>query len=175
MLLFNRLCIVNADDNKGDCFTPSTLLVNNRNRTITEPIKILCVEDDKDSRELLDFILSNEGFEVVLCSTSKEGLQLAKQGGFSAIILDYRLPEISGLEICHEIRTYDKQTPIIFYTASAYPKDKEAGLNAGASAYLVKPNDLEKIAKTITNLVSISDKAPRPVAQRKANPDRHNA
>ena len=127
---------------------------------MNKPIKILCVEDDKDSCELLDFILSSEGFEVVSCSTSKEGLHLAMQGGFSAIILDYRLPEISGLEICREIRTYDKQIPIIFYTASAYPKEREAGLKAGANAYLVKPNDLKKIAKRITDLVSINDKAP---------------
>jgi DNA-binding response OmpR family regulator len=163
MLPLTHYCIVDADDNQSDCFTPSSLLVDKRNRTMTKPIKILCVEDDKDSCELLDLILSNEGFEVVSCSTSKECLRLAKQGGFSAIILDYRLPEISGLEICQEIRTYDKQTPIIFYTASAYPKDKEAGLNAGANAYLVKPNDLDKIAKTITDLVLISDKAISPM------------
>lgn len=138
---------------------PSNLLGDTKNKMLREPIKILCVEDDKDSCELLDFILSGEGFQVVSCSTSKEGLHLARQSGFSAIVLDYRLPEISGLEICREIRTYNKQTPIIFYTASAYPKEKEAGLKAGANAYLIKPNDLEKIAQTITDLVSVSDKA----------------
>ena len=123
---------------------------------IAKSIKILCVEDDKDSCELLDFILSGAGFEVVSCSSSKEGLHLAKQGGFSAIILDYCLPEISGLEICREIRTYDKQTPIIFYSASAYPKEKEAGLAAGANAYLVKPNDFDKIAETVKSLLYIT-------------------
>lgn len=123
---------------------------------ITEPKKILCVEDDKDSCELLDFVLSGEGFEVVSCSTSKEGLHLAKQGGFSAIVLDYRLADISGLEICREIRTYDKQTPIIFYTASAYPKDKEEGLEAGANAYLIKPNDFDRIAEIIKKLISVN-------------------
>ena len=142
---------------------PSNLLGDTKNRMMTQPMKILCVEDDKDACELLDFLLSGEGFEVVSCSTSKEGLQLARQGGFSAIVFDYRLPEISGLEICREIRTYDKQTPIIFYSASAYPKEKEAGLAAGANAYLVKPNDLEKVAETITDLVSINDKTPSPM------------
>lgn len=123
-------------------------------RMKTEPIKILCIEDDKDSCELLDFILSNEGFEIVSCLTSKEGLSLAKHGGFSAIVLDYRLPEISGLEICREIRSYDERTPIIFYTASAFLKDKEAGLEVGANAYLVKPTEFEKIGETIKKLVS---------------------
>jgi DNA-binding response OmpR family regulator len=149
---------LNADNDEDSSIMLSTLLIN-KDGMVSKPIKILCVEDDKDSCELLDFILSGEGFEVVSCSTSQEGLHLAKQGGFSAIVLDYCLPEVSGLEICREIRTYDKQTPIIFYTASAYPKDKEEGLKAGANAYLVKPIDLEKIAKTITDLVSTSDKA----------------
>lgn len=83
---------------------------------MTDLKKILCVEDDKDCYELLQFILGYEGFEVVPCATSKEGLQLAKESKFSAIILDNRLADINGLEICRQIRTYDRQTPIIFYS-----------------------------------------------------------
>jgi DNA-binding response OmpR family regulator len=115
---------------------------------------ILCVEDDKDSCELIQFILEGEGFRVVSCATSEEGLRLAQKGSFSAIVLDHRLANISGLEICRRIRIYDKQTPIIFFTAAAYPKDREAGLAAGANAYLVKPNDFEKIVETIKRLTS---------------------
>lgn len=116
--------------------------------------RILCVEDDKDSLELLQFLLGKEGFQVVSCLTSREALQLAERNSFSAIILDNRLADISGIEICREIRAYDKQTPIIFFTASAYPKDREAGMAAGANDYLVKPDDLERIAETINHLVS---------------------
>lgn len=116
--------------------------------------RILCVEDNKDSLELLQFLLGNEGFQVVSCLTSEEALQLAERNSFSAIVLDNRLADISGIEICREIRTYDKQTPIIFYSASALPKDREAGLAAGANDYLVKPNDLERIAETINRLIS---------------------
>jgi two-component system, OmpR family, phosphate regulon response regulator PhoB len=120
---------------------------------MTDSKTILCVEDDKDSCELLQFVLGGEGFEVVSCSTSEEGLQLAKEKNFSAIILDHRLAEISGVEICRRIRAYDKQTPIIFYSASAHPKEREAGLAAGANDYLVKPLDFERIAETIKRLV----------------------
>lgn len=116
--------------------------------------RILCVEDDKDSLELLQFLLGNEGFQVVSCATSKEALRLAGRDKFSAIVLDHRLADISGVEICRQIRAYDKQTPIIFYSGSAYPKDREAGLGAGADDYLVKPDDLERIAETIKRLVS---------------------
>ncbi len=114
---------------------------------------VLCVEDDRDCCELLQFILESEDFRVVTCNSSAEGLRLAKQNGFSAIILDNRLAYISGVEICREIRTYDKRTPIIFYTASAYPEDRKAGLAAGANNYLVKPDDFERIAETIKGLV----------------------
>ena len=115
---------------------------------------ILCIEDDKDCCELIEFVLEMEGFQVVSCATSEEGLRLAKKGNFSAIVLDHRLADISGVEICRQIRIYDKRTPIIFYTATAYPKDREAALAAGANAYLVKPNDFEKIPETIKRLTS---------------------
>ncbi|HEX8279716.1 MAG TPA: response regulator [Segetibacter sp.] len=114
---------------------------------------ILCVEDDPDACELLQLILKDEGFNVVSCSTSQEGLHLAKQGNFSAIVLDHRLANITGVEICRRIRTYDKKTPIIFFTACAFPEERKQGLEAGANAYLVKPNDLEHIAGTIKRLI----------------------
>lgn len=121
---------------------------------MTDSKTILCVEDDKDSCELLQFVLGAEGFDVISCSTSEEGLKLAEENNFSAIILDHRLAEISGVEICRRIRTYNKQTPIIFYSASAFSKDREAGLAAGANDYLVKPLDFERIAETVKRLVS---------------------
>lgn len=124
---------------------------------MTDIKTVLCVEDDKDCYELLQFVLENEGFRVVSCATSNEGLQMAKQNSFAAIILDNRLADISGIEICQQIRIYDKQTPIIFYTASAYPKDREAGLAAGANAYLVKPNDFDNLVATTLSLVEESE------------------
>jgi two-component system phosphate regulon response regulator PhoB len=114
---------------------------------------ILCVEDDRDSYELLRFILENEDLRVVSCTTSEEGLRLAKQNDFSAIILDNRLADISGVEICRRIRAYDQRTPIIFYSASAYPQDRKSGLAAGANDYLVKPDDFERLAETVKRLV----------------------
>jgi DNA-binding response OmpR family regulator len=118
------------------------------------PKAILYIEDDADSRTLLAYVLENEGFQVESCSSSEKGLELAKESKFSAIVLDHRLAEISGVEICRQIRIYDKQTPIIFYTASAFAKDRAEGLAAGANDYLVKPTDFEKIAKTIKDLTS---------------------
>lgn len=114
---------------------------------------ILCVEDDRDCYELLQFVLEREDFTVVTCDSSAEGLLLARQNNFSAIILDNRLADISGVEICRRIRSYDKLTPIIFYSASAFPEEREAGLAAGANDYLVKPDDFERIVETVKYLV----------------------
>lgn len=115
---------------------------------------ILCVENDRDSYELLRFMLEMEDFQVVTCDSSEEGLKLALQNAFAAIVLETRLADMSGVEICSQIRARNQKTPIVFYTASAYPKDRAAGLAAGANDYLVKPNDLERIAGTIKGLIS---------------------
>jgi CheY-like chemotaxis protein len=122
-------------------------------KNMAEIKTILCVEDDVDTCMLLQYVLKDQGFEVVTCATSEKGLKLAREKDFSAIILDHRLADISGVEICRKIRTYDKQTPIIFYSASAFPKEREAGLTAGANEYLIKPNDFERIAETVSRLV----------------------
>ena len=119
---------------------------------MNESKTILCVEDDEDSLELLQFILEIEKFRVVPCSTSEEGLVQAGRKEFSAIILDHYLADISGLEVCRRIRAYDQQTPIVFYSGAAYPKDREQALAAGANDYLIKPLDLEIIPETIHRL-----------------------
>jgi two-component system, OmpR family, manganese sensing response regulator len=116
---------------------------------MAEPRTVLYVEDNEDSCEIMTLILNDAGYETVTCATSEEGLKLAKQGGFSAIILDHRLNNISGVDICREIRTYDQKTPIIFYTADALPKVQKEALQAGAQAYLLKPYGFETIAQTI--------------------------
>jgi DNA-binding response OmpR family regulator len=64
------------------------------------------------------------------------------------------MADMSGVEMCRRIRAYDRRTPIIFYSASAYPKDREAGLAAGADDYLVKPEGLDRIVETINRSAS---------------------
>ena len=121
---------------------------------------VLCVDNNQDSCELIQFILKSEGFQVVSCANSEEGLQLVKENRFSAIVLEYRLAKLSGADFCCRIRAYDKQTPIIFYTTSAYPKDRTAGLAAGANDYLVKPLDFGRIAVAVNHWVSKTRFAP---------------
>jgi DNA-binding response OmpR family regulator len=110
---------------------------------------VLCVDDDSDTCELVKVMFGLIDYDVITCSTAADGLHCARQGGFSAIILDYRLVDLCGAEICREIRSFDVLTPVIFFAAEARFSEKQKALDAGANAYLVKPNDLEILSETV--------------------------
>ena len=115
--------------------------------------RVLCVDDDADSRELISIVLSGAGYEAVLSVGCREAIGLAKIGGFSVIILDNWFPDGNGPDLCREIRSSDQRTPILFFSAAAYPADIDRALRSGAQAYLVKPNGLEELLPTLDSLV----------------------
>lgn len=114
---------------------------------------ILCVDDDRDNRELLAFVFEQEGFEVKTCGTISDCLFQAKETIFSAIVLDNHFRKTNGVEICREIRWFDPITPIIFYSGEARQSEIEKALAAGANAYLVKPKDFERLTETVSKLI----------------------
>lgn len=116
---------------------------------------ILCVDDDKDSCELITYMLKSAhgDFEVTAVNSSSEAVNLIAEKAFDLYVLDYRLPEMSGIELCKIIREIDTETPVIFFSAMAFEKDRKAALEAGANAYLVKPNDVERFTETVENLL----------------------
>jgi DNA-binding response OmpR family regulator len=116
-------------------------------------LKILCIDDDNDTCELITFVLESEGYKVVSCSSAEEGLLEARKGTFKAIVLDNRFAGTSGVEICKEIRIFNADIPIIFFSGEARSKEIIKALESGADAYLVKPNDFEKLTETITKLI----------------------
>src|SRR4051812_13981371 len=79
--------------------------------------RILCVEDDEDTCELLSFSLGKAGYEVVSAYTFADGLAKALSGSFKVILLDSHLPDGSGIELCKQIRETGSHTPVIFYSA----------------------------------------------------------
>src|SRR3712207_2127957 len=103
---------------------------------------ILCVDDNFDTRELVRLMFETKGYTVVTCDNRQEALRLVRNQNFDAIVLDYLMPEIDGTDVCRAIRTFNQTMPIVFFTASARPKDRDAILASGAQAFLVKPNDL---------------------------------
>lgn len=114
--------------------------------------KILCVEDDKDTCELVSFVFKQTGYEIEACS-KMDCLKLIHEEKFIAFILDNWFEGTSGVEICKQIRSFDLDTPIIFFSGEARKSEIDKALKAGANAYLVKPNDFEKLTVTVTNLI----------------------
>ena len=110
---------------------------------------ILFVEDDEDTREMVSIVLHGEGYKVTCTTTIAEALQLAKQEKFDLYLLDSRLSDGTGVELCELIRCFDNQTPIVFYSGNAYEAEIKKALSAGAQEYLVKPCSHDKLEETI--------------------------
>jgi CheY-like chemotaxis protein len=110
---------------------------------------ILCVDDNPDTLELLSVILKPRGYLVATTNSHTIGLIKARSGAFNLIILDVNLEDGSGIELCKEIREFDKEVPIIFYTADAQPKSIEAAMKAGAQAYLKQPVEIRVLLETV--------------------------
>lgn len=118
-------------------------------------LTILCIEDDEDTCNLVTFVFEQEGCKVEACSET-ECLKLLREEKFSAIILDNYFIEISGVEICQELRSFDKTTPVIFFSGESRQTEIDKALAAGANTYLVKPNDFEKLVPTTIKLIEES-------------------
>jgi DNA-binding response OmpR family regulator len=124
-------------------------------------MRILYVEEHAESCELLTLWLSAYGYELVTANTLSDGLVLAKSGAFCVYILSGKFIDGTGLDLCRRIRRFDLTTPIVFYSALSRDSDLVAAVNAGAQAYLIKPNDFEQIEPTIRRLV-ITELATKP-------------
>ena len=101
--------------------------------------RILIIEDAKAIRMALEDDFKFEGYQVDSASTGPEGLEKAMDLNLDIIILDLMLPELSGLEICKELRKRNIGTPIIMLTAKSQEFDKVLGLELGADDYITKP------------------------------------
>ncbi|MEW7312199.1 response regulator transcription factor [Buttiauxella gaviniae] len=110
--------------------------------------KLLIVEDDENIAELLQLHLQKEGYEIVHAADGSLGLELLKQGGWDALILDLMLPGVDGLEICRHARTMTRYTPIVMISARSSETHRVLGLELGADDYLAKPfSMLELVAR----------------------------
>jgi DNA-binding response OmpR family regulator len=114
--------------------------------------RVLCVEDDEDTRVLLKTLLSFSDFEAIVAPDADAALHLMKRERFSLYVLDGGWPGVSGPSLCERIRAADAHTPIVIFSGQAFASDIKAGMRAGANAYIVKP-ELSKLVPTIKNLL----------------------
>jgi DNA-binding response OmpR family regulator len=121
--------------------------------------RVLFIEDDADTRDLVSFALTRENFEVVVAADGEEALLSARAMSFELYLIDNWLPGESGVDFCRRLRQFDPNTPILFYSGAAYEQDKRAALAAGAQGYLTKPMQIEQLVQEITHLISLSTAA----------------
>ena len=107
--------------------------------------KILVVEDEQKLAKFLELELQYEGYDVVVAFDGMTGLTHAREANPDIILLDWMLPQISGLEVCRRLRTSGSKIPIILLTAKDDISDRVAGLDAGADDYIVKPFSIEEL------------------------------
>ena len=107
--------------------------------------RILLIEDDPKLSKFIEMELGLEGYQITVAMTGLDGLQLARDTQPDLVILDWMLPEISGLDICTRLRKTGVQVPIIMLTAKDEISDRVTGLNAGADDYLTKPFSIEEL------------------------------
>jgi DNA-binding response OmpR family regulator len=122
----------------------------------TSPARILYVDDNQDSCDLVSLMLynSDNNYSVTPVSTAEEALSAMENQTFDLYILDWWLPEMPGIDLCQKIRETDNQTPIMFFTAMAQSSFHAEGIKAGANEYLVKPDDLDKLTQTVKRLLN---------------------
>ena len=110
--------------------------------------KILVVDDEKRIVEILQAYLERDGYRVIAAYDGRSALELARSNSPDLIILDLMLPEVSGWDVCRELRR-ESDVPIIMLTARDDTTDKIIGLELGADDYITKPFSVEELLARI--------------------------
>ncbi len=113
------------------------------------PSRILIVEDERAVARGLEYALASEGFDVKWARDGQQALNLTFQERPDLILLDIRLPDISGFDVCRQLRAAGQRQPILMLTARDEEVDKVLGLELGADDYIVKPYSLREVISRV--------------------------
>jgi DNA-binding response OmpR family regulator len=128
------------------------------------PPRLLVIEDEHDIASLLELHLSGLPAEVTLARDGPDGLERALQGRFDAVVLDLRLPGLSGLDVCRALRAQGRSMPILMLTARAAELDRVLGLELGADDYVTKPFSVLELQARVRALLRRAAQAPAATA-----------
>ncbi len=115
--------------------------------------RILIIEDERAVARGLEYGLASEGFVVSWAETGRQALDLARRRDPHLILLDIRLPDVSGFDVCRQLRADGMRQPILMLTARDEEVDKVLGLELGADDYVVKPYSLRELISRIRALL----------------------
>ena len=117
---------------------------------------VLCVDDHHDTSEMLKMLLSEEDYEVHTAATVEQACNMARKTQYDLYVLDKRLPDGTGLELCGTLLKITPRVPCIFYTGDAYEIHRREALQAGAAAFVAKP-DIEGLINAVHELLANSE------------------
>ena len=115
--------------------------------------RILYVDDHEDTSFMLTHLLGQSDYEVVTAPSISRALELVREERFDLYVLDKRLPDGSGLDLCRRLNELTPHVPVIFYSGDAYELHRQEGLDAGAEAYVTKPN-VDKLIDKVHEILS---------------------
>ena len=115
--------------------------------------RILVVDDHEDTAEMLKLLLAESDYLVHGAHSVDEAMQIARVHDFDLFVLDKRLPDGTGLELCARLNDLSPGVPCIFYTGDAYEVHRIEAMAAGADAYVPKP-DVDALIETVQKLLS---------------------
>ena len=119
--------------------------------------RILLVDDDEDMRSLLADVLSDEGYEVIQAANGAEALVLLHREAFAAILLDKRMPGLSGMDLLPGLRVICPQTPVIVITAFGDAHTAAEGAEKGAFGLLFKPFRMDELRALLDHALARQD------------------
>lgn len=116
---------------------------------------ILVAEDERDIRELINFTLTYAGHQVTQASNGVEALELAPKVKPDLIMMDVRMPKMTGYEACRQIKQIEelKNVPVVFLSAKGQDEEVQTGIEAGAVDYILKPFAPEDLARRVSEIL----------------------
>src|SRR6202049_970222 len=119
----------------------------------TKLMRILLAEDERKVASFIARTLRENSYAVDIADTGEKALELGREVNYDAILLDVRLPGISGIEVCRELRQRGIESPVMMLTARTLVEQRVEGLDAGADDYLTKPFVLAELLARVRALV----------------------
>lgn len=117
--------------------------------------KILIAEDERDIRDLITFTLRFAGHEVIVTTNGAEAVDAAHKERPDLILLDVRMPRLTGYDACRQIKSDPnlKHIPVVFLSAKGQESEVQTGLEAGATAYILKPFAPDDLTQRLKNIL----------------------
>lgn len=118
--------------------------------------KVLIAEDERDIRDLIVFTLQFSGHDVTAAKDGAEAVELAKKSNFDIILMDVRMPRMTGYEACTQLKAIDrfKDVPIVFLSAKGQDTEVKHGLSIGADDYILKPFAPDQLTAQVKEILA---------------------